>query len=83
MTDEGTDDPRDPSPATTTVISGFHQDVAGDWIAELACGHSQHMRHRPPWERRPWVVTEAGRASKLGAPIACPRCARESSEPDD
>jgi hypothetical protein len=58
----------------TTTITGFHQDEAGDWIAELACGHSQHMRHRPPWQRRPWVTSEAGRATKLGASIECPAC---------
>jgi tellurite methyltransferase len=57
-----------------TTIVGFKQDAAGDWIAELACEHSQHMRHRPPWTLRPWVVTEAGRASKLGAEIDCPLC---------
>ena len=50
------------------------QDLDGDWVAELACGHSQHMRHRPPWQSRPWVADEAGRAAKLGAAIDCPLC---------
>lgn len=63
----------------TTIITGFHQDADGDWIAELACGHTQHMRHRPPWEQRPWVSNEAGRAMKLGKPIECPSC--EMPEP--
>jgi len=58
----------------TTVITGFHQDAEGDWIAELPCGHSQHVRHRPPWQSRPWVTSEAGRADKLGASIDCPLC---------
>ena len=58
----------------TTVITGFHQDAEGDWIADLACGHSQHVRHRPPWQSRPWVTSEAGRAEKLGASIDCPLC---------
>lgn len=57
-----------------TTIVGFHQDEVGDWVAELACGHGQHMRHRPPWQERPWVVTEAGRRTKLGAVIDCPLC---------
>jgi tellurite resistance-related uncharacterized protein len=59
----------------TTIIVGFHQDPEGDWVAELACGHAQHMRHRPPWQERPWVESEAGRVAKLGAPIVCPSCA--------
>jgi tellurite resistance-related uncharacterized protein len=58
----------------TTTITGFHPDSAGDWIAELACGHTQHVRHRPPWQLRPWVTTEAGRGEKLGTPIDCPLC---------
>lgn len=58
----------------TTTITGFHQDSHGDWIAELACGHTQHVRHRPPWQQRPWVTDEAGRATKLGARIECPSC---------
>jgi tellurite methyltransferase len=56
------------------TIVGFKQDAAGDWIAELSCDHSQHMRHRPPWELRPWVTTEAGRALKRGAELDCPLC---------
>ena len=58
----------------TTSITGFHQDPAGDWVAELACGHTQHMRNRPPWQNRPWVVSEAGRAAKVGAAVECPTC---------
>ena len=73
--------PNDTPPLATptdgrTTIAGFHQDEAGDWVAELACGHTQHMRHRPPWQSRPWVMTEAGRAAKIGAPIDCPACAK-------
>ena len=58
----------------TTAIAGFRQEESGHWIAELSCGHTQHMRHRPPWEDRPWVESTAERAAKLGAPIACPSC---------
>ena len=57
-----------------TTIVGFHQDGAGDWVAELACQHGQHMRHRPPWQERPWVTTEEGRQGKIGARIECPLC---------
>ena len=49
-------------------ITGFHQDEHGDWVAELECGHQQHMRHQPPWQLRPWVMTAAGRASFIGTP---------------
>jgi hypothetical protein len=60
-------------------ILGFHRDTEGDWVAELDCGHAQHVRHRPPFQVRPWVLDEAGRAARLGAPLDCPLCDR--SEP--
>lgn len=53
---------------------GFHQDAQGDWIATLACGHSLHVRHKPPFQLRPWVTTEAGRRDKLGATFECSFC---------
>ncbi len=58
------------------VITGFHQDEAGDWVAELACGHDQHVRHHPPFWSRPWVITAEGRADKVAQPLACPLCDR-------
>ncbi|MFB8831117.1 DUF3565 domain-containing protein [Azotobacter sp. CWF10] len=24
-------------------------------MAVLSCGHTQHLRHQPPWQNRPWV----------------------------
>ncbi len=62
-------------------ITGFHQDEDGYWVAELACGHSQHVRHNPPWELRPWVITETGRQSRLGTALACVRCLDEDELP--
>jgi tellurite methyltransferase len=59
-----------------TTITGFHHDAERDWVAELACGHGQHMRHRPPWILREWVVTEDGRAGKVGESLDCPLCDR-------
>ena len=56
------------------AITGFHQDALGDWVAELTCGHGQHVRHRPPFQLRPWVVTPEGRASRLGVELGCVRC---------
>jgi uncharacterized protein DUF3565 len=55
-------------------IVGFHQDQVGDWVADLECGHTQHVRHRPPFELRPWVVTPEGRESKLGVKLDCKKC---------
>jgi hypothetical protein len=49
-----------------TEISGYHKDDKNGWIAELKCGHNQHVRHNPPWTNRPWVETAAGRESMLG-----------------
>ena len=55
-------------------IVGFHQDELGDWVAELACGHGQHIRHNPPLTNRPWVLTANGRRQFLGARLNCKLC---------
>jgi hypothetical protein len=55
-------------------IAGYHQDEEHHWVAELACGHFQHVRHDPPLVERPWVLTEDGRASRRGATLACKKC---------
>ena len=55
-------------------ITGFHLDDQNDWVAELACGHFQHVRHNPPFTLRPWVTTEVGRASVLGQRLNCLKC---------
>jgi hypothetical protein len=57
-------------------IVGFHRDERNDWVAELECGHAQHVRHDPPWTVRPWVVTAEGRAGRLGAELECVECDR-------
>ena len=48
------------------AIVGFHLDDENHWVANLSCGHTQHVRHDPPWQNRPWVLTEQGRKEKLG-----------------
>ncbi len=58
-------------------IVGFHQDEHGDWVADLACGHGQHVRHQPPLVSRPWVITEEGRRTRLGTALNCKRCDEE------
>lgn len=57
-------------------IAGFHQDDEGAWVAELSCLHGQHIRHRPPFQNRPWVLTDAGRQEHAGTDIDCPLCDR-------
>ena len=57
-------------------IIGYHLDEENHWVAKLACGHNQHVRHQPPWTERPWVITEAGRRSRLGLMLACVKCDR-------
>ncbi|MDJ0832998.1 MAG: DUF3565 domain-containing protein [Gammaproteobacteria bacterium] len=55
-------------------IVGYHKDEEDHWVAELACGHNQHVRHNPPLVSRPWVATESGRASMLGYQLNCLKC---------
>lgn len=55
-------------------IIGFHQDEQGDWVAELECGHQQHVRHDPPWTLRKWVTTAEGRQAHLGRELHCKHC---------
>jgi hypothetical protein len=56
------------------AIVGFHLDEEGHYVADLACGHGQHVRHDPPWQNRPWVLTEQGRHEKLGVILECKKC---------
>jgi hypothetical protein len=66
------------SAATDRRIRDFHQDDAGDWVAELECGHQQHVRHDPPWQVRPWVVTAEGRKARIGTLLPCNVCIVET-----
>jgi len=60
------------------AIIGFHIDEQGDWVADLACGHGQHVRHQPPLTSRPWVLTEDGRRAHLGQLLNCLKCEESS-----
>ena len=62
-------------------IVGYHRDEHDDWVAELDCGHFQHVRHDPPWTNRPWTLTPEGRAGALGRVLACRKC--EQGAPPD
>ena len=55
-------------------IVGYQTDDEGHWVAELDCGHTQHLRHTPPWQSRPWVITPEGRAEHLGTVLLCGKC---------
>lgn len=55
-------------------IINFALDEEQHWYAVLTCGHTQHMRHMPPWQNRPWVITEHGRQQKIGYSLNCKQC---------
>lgn len=61
-------------------IVDYHRDEAGDWVAELDCGHNQHVRHRPPFINRPWVETAEGRLEKLGLVLNCLLCDEQEAD---
>lgn len=58
-------------------ITGFHQDAEGHWVAELECGHRQHVRHDPPWQVRAWVLEAETRAAFLSTALECRLCEAE------
>lgn len=58
-------------------IVGFASDSeegVGSWIARLACGHTQHVRHKPPFQNAEWVMSEAGRQAMIGSRPKCALC---------
>lgn len=63
-----------PTPSCPRQITGYHLDDEGHWIAQLSCGHNQHVRHDPPWEQRPWVLSPNGRDTMLGFELNCVKC---------
>ena len=52
-----------------SAIINYHLDEEKHWVAELECGHFQHVRHNPPWQNRSWVTSENGRQAKLGGVV--------------
>lgn len=62
-------------------ITGYHRDEEDHWVAQLACGHNQHVRHQPPWVNRPWVESREGRQSMLGVELNCVKC--DEGAPED
>ncbi len=55
-------------------ITAFHQDEYNDWVADLQCGHTQHVRHQPPFQNRPWVIDEKLRQTFIGKTLNCIEC---------
>lgn len=55
-------------------------DEVGDWVALLECGHRQHVRHRPPWQERPWVLSAEGRKGRVGSVLECQVCEEDNGE---
>jgi len=55
-------------------IVDFNLDEYGHWVAYLSCGHTQHVRHDPPWQNRLWVISEQGRTEKMGVELDCMKC---------
>jgi hypothetical protein len=58
-------------------VMAFYQDEQQHWAARLDCGHSQHVRHDPPWTLRPWVLSEKERTSRIGSVMECKLCNEE------
>lgn len=56
------------------TIIAYHKDEENHWVAQLSCGHNQHVRHNPPWTSRPWVETQGGRDAMLGYALNCVIC---------
>mmetsp|Transcript_13937 Transcript_13937/g.33784 ORF Transcript_13937/g.33784 Transcript_13937/m.33784 type:complete len:144 (+) Transcript_13937:343-774(+) len=62
-------------------IVGYHIDEENQWVAQLECGHFQHVHHDPPMTERPWVLTLEGRDAMLGYELGCKKCLKD--EPPD
>ncbi|HTN30507.1 MAG TPA: DUF3565 domain-containing protein [Pseudomonas sp.] len=56
------------------MLLGYRLDDEGHWVALLSCGHTQHLRHSPPWQSRPWVLDVASRTRRIGQPFDCGWC---------
>jgi hypothetical protein len=56
------------------AIAGFHKDDENHWVAQLDCGHFQHVRHQPPFINRPWVMALNTRNAMLGQQLNCIKC---------
>ena len=53
---------------------GLLSNLGATIMGGAKCGHFQHVRHTPPWQERPWVLTPEGRAGRLGTRLLCRLC---------
>ena len=58
-------------------ITGFHLDEDNHWVADLSCGHAQHVRHNPHWQQREWVLSDNGRNKFIEFELECKSCKDE------
>lgn len=75
VTNASAESERNPDKRVSRIV-GFHQDEDGHWVVDLSCGHTQHLRHQPPWQSRPWVLDAGQRARRIGQAFACGWCAK-------
>lgn len=57
-----------------SIITSFERDDDQVWVAMLDCGHSQHIRHAPPFQLAAWVNDPDERAAHLSERLRCPLC---------
>jgi len=65
---------KSPTAGMLRKIVGFHMDENRDWVAELDCGHQQHVRQNPPHTGHHWVTTLQGRLEHMGQELSCSAC---------
>jgi hypothetical protein len=63
--------------ACPSLLLDFRQDEHGHWVAVLSCGHTQHLRHQPPWQSRAWVMDAEQRQARIGKGFICGWCTTE------
>ena len=54
-----------------TIITGFHQDKNKEWVADLSCGHTRHLRYNSPFHIREWVTSPQSRNTYIGLELEC------------
>jgi hypothetical protein len=71
----------DERPGPSRLVE-FRQDEEGYWVAVMSCGHTQHLRHQPPWQNRAWVLDPERRRQMLGRPYPCGWCLKAEETAD-
>jgi len=55
-------------------IVAVREQSEGVGVIDLDCGHSRHVRDRPPQESFPWIRDEDERRARIGTTIECGSC---------